>query len=191
MFDFLQTGRRAVTARLPVGALLLAVLAMTPAIGRAMEVIPSLGVSKATDTNAGDAKFSAGVALRAPLLPFLKLEGGIMYRQDTFFNDNLKVRMWPVTVSAWLAPFPVVYAGGGVGWYRTTYDYKTALPAKDWTTSKVGVHLGGGVCLPIAPKLALDLNGRYVFMQQNNDIDLPSSFNPDFWNASAGLAIQF
>jgi hypothetical protein len=182
---------RFANARLFLGALLLGGLVLMPATGRSMELIPSIGVSKATDTNAGDAKFSAGLALRAPVAPWLKFEGGIMYRQDAFFNDNLKVRMWPVTASAWLCPSPMVYMGGGLGWYRTTYDFKSTVLAHDWTTDKVGVHLGGGLVFPLGPKLGLDINGRYVFMQKTDDIDLPSSFNPDFWNASAGLAITF
>jgi len=99
--------------------------------------------------------------------------------------------MWPVTASLWLTPFPVLYAGGGLGWYRTSYDYRSTLPFDDTTTSKVGVHLGGGLAIPLAPSLGLDLNGRYIFMQKDNSIQFPSKFNPDFWNASLGLAIKF
>lgn len=182
---------KAMAARLPVGALLLAIATLVPIPGQAVELIPSLGVSKATDAQAGDGKFSAGLALRAPFLPLLKVEGGIAYREDAFFGRSLKVRMWPVTVSGWLTPLPGLYAGGGLGWYRTTYDYRSPLLNQDWTTDKIGVHLGGGARLPLAPKLGLDLNGRYVFMQKSNDIQLPTKFNPDYWNASVGLAIQF
>ena len=192
MFKVIKGTIKPAAVRLSVSALLLSALMLMPSAGQAMELIPSLGASKATDTNAGDVNFSAGLALRAPLAPFLKLEGGINYREDAFFNDNLKIRMWPVTVSAWFTPSPMVYAGGGLGWYRTTYDFNNAiLPASDWTTDKVGVHIGGGLVFPLTPKLGLDINGRYVFMQKNDEIVLPSTFNPDFWNASAGLAIQF
>jgi len=39
--------------------------------------------------------------------------------------------------------------------------------------------------------MSLDLNGRYVFMQQDaNNIQVPTSFNPDFWNLTVGLAIK-
>ena len=191
MLKSIQEAIKAMTARLPVGALLLTTLTLIPTPGWAIELIPSLGVSKAPDANAGDAKFSAGFALRAPVLPFLKLEGGISYRQDSFFDQSLKVRMWPVTVSGWLTPFRMLYAGGGLGWYRTTYDYKSPFLNHDRTTDTIGVHLGGGVLVPLAPKVGLDINGRYVFMQKNNEINLPTTFNPDFWNASLGLAIQF
>jgi opacity protein-like surface antigen len=161
-------------------------------IAQAMEIIPSVGVTKSTDASAGDAKAFGGLALRAAVLPFLKVEGGVGYRQDSFAGGDVKVRQWPVTASLWLAPLPMVYAGGGIGWYRTTVDYPSTSPIKDSTTMKTGVHLGGGVDVPIAPQLGLDLNGRYIFMQKdNNNVQVPTTFNPDFWTLGVGLAIKF
>ncbi len=182
-----------------LAALVLAMLAsasalhaQTPATGGSLVLIPSIGITKSTDTNAGDAKAFGGLALRASVLPMLKLEGAIAYRQDSYGGNTVKVRQWPVTASLWLAPLPALYLGGGVGWYRTTFDYASTLPIKDTTTSKAGLHLGGGVLLPIAPRLGLDLNGRYVFMTKDKaSFDVPTTFNPDFWTASLGLAIQF
>jgi len=175
-----------------IGIVMVVVLMFaTVGVSRGAQLIPSLGFTKSTDSSAGDGKVFGGVALRASLLRFMSLEGGIAYRDESFSNGDLKVRMWPVTASVWLTPFPVVYAGGGLGWYRTTYDYRSSLPYNDTTTSKVGVHLGGGLAIPLAPSLGLDLNGRYIFMQKDNSIQFPSKFNPDFWNASLGLAIKF
>jgi hypothetical protein len=187
-----HTHVRALAARQILGALALASLVATaPAVARAVELIPSYGMSKSTDANGGDATNFGGLALRAGLLPFLNIEGGIGYRQDTFSGGDLKVRQWPVSASLWLAPIHSVYAGGGLGWYHTTMDYNDALPIKDTTTEKVGVHLGGGVQLPLAPKLGLDLNGRYVFMQADkSNIQVPTRFNPDFWTVTLGLAIK-
>jgi hypothetical protein len=182
----------AAAARVLTGTLLLVTLVSVSAgIGRAAQFIPAIGFSKATDTNAGDGQFFGSVALRAPLLPFLSAEGGIAYRQDSFANDDLKVRQWPVTASLWLTPLPMLYAGGGLGWYRTSYDYRSTLLFKDTTSDKIGVHLGGGLAVPVAPHLGLDLNGRYVFMAKDNSVKFPTEFNPDFWNASLGLAIKF
>jgi hypothetical protein len=162
------------------------------------EIIPSIGITQSTDSHAGDAKAYGGLALRIPVLPFLKAEGGVSYRQDSFGddllgNDILKVRQWPVTVSGWVAPIPMIYAGGGVGWYHTTFDHNSdVLPIKDSTTDKVGVHLGGGLDLPIGPQVGLDLNGRYIFMQKDKDnIQVPQTFDPDYWTATVGLAIKF
>ena len=178
--------------RLMFAALLMAILVpATAGTGRAMQLIPSLGYTKATDASADAGKFYGGVALRGRLLPFLAAEGGIAYRDDSFSNGDLKVRQWPVTASLWLTPFPVLYAGGGLGWYRTTYDYRSTLPFKDSTTDKVGVHLGGGLTLPLTPSLGLDVNGRYIFMQKDSSLQFPTQFNPDFWSTSFGLAIKF
>jgi opacity protein-like surface antigen len=187
------TNRRGLAARYMVGALVLAALAATTASSaRAIELIPSLGITKSTDTNAADAKAFGGLALRAPLLPFLKAEGAIGYRQDSFAAGDVKVRQWPVSASLWASPLPMIYAGGGIGWYRTTLDYSSALPIKDVTTNKVGVHVGGGAGIPIGPRLGLDLNGRYIFMQKDkNNVQVPTTFNPDYWNLALGLAIKF
>jgi hypothetical protein len=182
----------AAAARVLIGAMLLVTLvSATAGIGRAAQFIPSIGFTKSTDPNGGDGQFLGGVALRAAFLPFLSAEGGIAYRQDSFSNDALKVHQWPVTASLWLTPIQFLYAGGGLGWYRTTYDYRDTLPYKDTTTDKVGVHLGGGLALPLTSHLGLDLNGRYVFMQKDDSVQLPTEFNPDFWSTSLGLAIKF
>jgi hypothetical protein len=186
----------AIAAGILTGTLLLAVLASASAsAGPTLQLIPSVGLAKSTDSHSGDAKVFGGVALRASLLPFLSVEGGIAYRQESFFDDDLTVRMWPVTASLWLNPVPMLYAGGGVGWYRTTYDLKNNSLFKDITDDKIGVHLGGGLAVPLTPALGLDLNGRYIFMQKDNELAWstawPTEFNPDFWNASVGLAIKF
>jgi opacity protein-like surface antigen len=181
----------AAAARFLAGTLLLAILGSACAgTSRAMQFIPSLGLTKSTDSNAGDAKFSASLALRAPLFPFLSAEGGISYRDESI-NSDLDARMWPVTASLWLTPFPMLYAGGGLGWYRTTYDYRSSAPYQDQTTDQIGVHLGGGLAVPISPSLGLDLNMRYIFMQQDNSLEFPTTFNPDFWSTMLGLAIKF
>ena len=184
-------------ARFLTGTLLVAILVSASAnTGRAaMQLIPSGGFEKSTAVDAPDGKAFGGLALRATLLPFLSAEGGIAYRQQSFFDNGLAVRTWPVTASLWLTPVPMLYAGGGVGWYRTTYDLKDNSMFKDITKNKVGVHLGGGLAIPLTSALGLDLNGRYVFMQKDNKLAWstvwPTEFNPDYWSTSLGLAIKF
>jgi hypothetical protein len=189
-----NTKTRALVSRQLAGILLFAAVATMSAstAQAAIELIPSIGITKSTDDNAGDARGFGGLAIRAPLMPFLKAEGGIGYRQDSFASGDIKVRQWPVTASLWLAPFPMIYAGGGIGWYRTTLDYREELPFEDSTDMTTGLHLGGGVNVPMAPRLGLDFNGRYIFMQGDNDnVQIPTTFNPDFWSTSLGLAISF
>jgi hypothetical protein len=67
---------------------------------------------------------------------------------------------------------------------------RTSLIA-DVTTSRAGVHAGGGLAIPLSPSVGLDLNARYIFMQTDNSVQLPTQFNPDFWSTSLGLAIKF
>lgn len=179
-------------ARISAGLCALAVLLVVhPNRATAGEIIPSLGITKSTDDNAGDAKFSGGLAFRGAIVPFLKAEVGVSYRQQSYFGDDLKIQQWPITGSLWLTPFPVLYAGGGIGYYQTTYKYSGALPFDDGTDQKFGVHLGGGLDVPIAPRLGLDISGRYIFMEQKQSELPPNEFNPDYWTTSVGLAIRF
>ena len=175
-----------------IGTLIfIVVLLLGVEAARAAEIVPSIGITRAIDNASADAKTFGGIALRTPLAPFVKSEIGLAWRNETYNNGDLKVRMWPVTTSLWLSPVPTLYAGGGVGWYHTTLDYRNALGFADETSTKFGVHLGGGMNLPIGPMTAIDLNGRYVFMEKQRSQLPPNQFDPDFWSVAAGLAIKF
>jgi opacity protein-like surface antigen len=181
--------------RAVIGAiLLLAMVLLGVQVAKAStEIIPSAGVTKPME---GDDKVKGfgGLALRTDLLPLVKTELGISYRSEDRLDDRLHVRMWPVTASLWLAPIPQIYAGGGVGWYHTTFDYdqdKIPFPISDETTQKFGVHLGGGLQFPVAPSAGLDLHGRYVMMRDQDSRLIPEKFKADFWQSSLGLAIRF
>jgi len=174
-----------------IGALLLlAVLLFAAQAARAGEIIPSIGITHAAE-GSDESKVSGGLALRGNMFPFLKAEVGASYREETRFDGDLHVRQWPVTGSLWLSPIPVIYAGGGVGWYQTTFDYadRTGLPNS--TSTNFGIHLGGGLDVPIAPAVGLDLNGRYVMLRDQESHLIPEKFNPDFWTTTVGLAIKF
>ena len=174
-----------------IGALfLLAMLLIGISAARAGEIVPSVGLTKPVDGDNG-VKVSGGLAFRGKIAPILMSEIGVSYRSDDFFGGDLKVRQWPVTASLYLSPVPTLYAGGGVGWYHTTLDYADALGLENETSQEFGVHVGGGVQVPITPAAGVDLNGRYVFMRDQESQLIPSEFNPDFWTTSLGLAIKF
>jgi hypothetical protein len=155
------------------------------------EIIPSIGITRsAHGGNNAEAQVYGGLAVRAPLLPGLKVEVGAAYRSEKQDAGALQVRMWPVTGSLWLQPLPILYAGGGVGWYHTTLDYAAPLQSLNHTSEQFGVHLGGGLEVPLGPA-ALDLNGRYVFMKTQRSELPPAEWNPDFWTTTLGLAIKF
>ncbi|TMQ57247.1 MAG: porin family protein [Candidatus Eisenbacteria bacterium] len=168
------------------------VLLLTAAAGKAgaTEIIPSVGLTRSVDTE--ETKSSVGLAIRGTAIPsLLDVELRGQYRKQDRFNGQLTEKMWPITASAWLKPLRVIYAGGGVGWYHTTLDYNAPSPFPDKTTQKFGVHAGGGVRVPIAPGLAFDMNGRYVWLQNQETAIVPREFNPDFWDMSLGLALHF
>jgi opacity protein-like surface antigen len=164
------------------------VLSLIPAPSRAAEIVPSYGITKSTD--ADEAKGMFGLALRGTLVPNLlqsEIAGG--YRTESQSGGALDVRQWPITASVLLAPGNLFYAGAGVGWYHTTYDYKSDL-IQDETTQDFGVHIGGGLKIPLSQHVAADLGGRYVFLQDQQSRLIPEKFNPSFWTLSAGLALK-
>jgi hypothetical protein len=170
--------------------LLLALLLIGVQMARAAEVIPSIGVTRAIDNDDESSRISGGLAVRTPFLSMMEAEIGVSYRSDERFDGDLHVRQWPVTGSLWLTPLRPLYVGGGVGWYHTTYDYADQTLLEDETTQEFGVHLGGGLKIPVGP-LGLDLNGRYVFMDDVSQKLSTQNFDPDFWSTSLGLVFKF
>ena len=171
--------------------LLLAMLLIGIGAARAAEIVPSVGMARATSGD-GDLKTFAGLALRGSVAPMLKSEIGVAYRNEPYFNGDLNVRMWPVTASLWLSPLPTLYFGGGAGWYHTTYDYKESLGLQDQTSQEFGTHLGGGLTIPVVPTVAsLDLGGRYVKMREKDSPISPGGIKQSFWSTTLGVAIKF
>jgi len=185
-------GSRLATRSLVAALVFFAMLVIGIEIASAgAELIPSVGITKSVHDSDADAQIYGGLALRGSVIPGLKAEIGAAYRSETRLNGDLKVKTWPVTGSLWLTPLPVLYAGGGVGWYHTTLDYADALAIESHTTQQFGVHLGGGLEIPLGPVAALDLNGRYVFLKKETSALPPNEFDPDFWTTTLGLAIKF
>jgi hypothetical protein len=174
-------------------ALALCVATMIPRAASAMtEVIPSVGLTRSVDGNE-DVKPYGSLALRHGFFKYLDAEVGVAYRQEDRFNDQLTVRQWPITASLWV-PVSMLYGGGGVGWYHTTFDYDddiTTVQVDDDTKQEFGVHLGGGLKIPFSNRAAIDLNGRYVMLREQENKLIPGDFDPDFWNTSLGIAFGF
>lgn len=181
-----------VLSRIRLGALVCVGLAVGASAARAAEIVPSLGMTRAVD--GGDqTQLSGGLAVRGNILPLLKAEIAAGYRSNSQLDGALRVRQWPITTSLWLTPIPEIYAGGGIGFYQTTLDYdQRRLPlVTDQTRQDFGIHLGGGVQIPLASSIGLDLGGRYVMMRDQESALIPHRFNPDFWTLNAGLAFRF
>jgi len=177
--------------RVAVGVLIFIVaLLVGISAAHAAEIVPSIGVTRASD-GSGETKTFYGLALRGNLAPMLKHEMAAGYRSEEYFDGDLKVTMVPVTASIWLTPVPVIYAGGGVGLYVTTLSYRDALLVPDTSKLKFGAHLGGGLSFPLAPMVAVDLNSRYVFIEEQATALTQGNVDPDYWSTSVGIAIKF
>jgi len=169
----------------------LAALVMCAAIKAqaATEIIPSAGLTRGTDSD--DTKAIYGLALRTSAIPSLvDLELKGQYRNQMVLSGAAREHQWPVSASLWLT-LRVLYAGAGVGWYHTTLDFQGPTAPPTETFEKFGVHAGGGLRVPFGSAAALDLNGRYVWMENQESVSIPQKFDPDFWDMSLGLAFRF
>ena len=176
--------------RVVLTALLLSGLALVPARTQAAEIIPSLGMTRMPDSDGTN--ISYGLAVRAPILPMLSAEIGLGYRKDKFQGGDIESTQWPVTGSVWLKVMPLIYLGGGAGLYNTTLHYPNTPILVSTTSQDFGVHLGGGLSVPLLPGVAsVDLNGRFVYLgDQQSDLP-PNSFKADYWTTSLGVAFSF
>jgi opacity protein-like surface antigen len=179
--------RRTLFAALMAGSFAALTLGAAVRAQAATEIIPSVGLTRSIDTD--ETKSDVGLALRGSFIPgVLDLELKGQYRKEDRFNNQVTEKMWPITASAWVTPLRSLYAGGGVGWYHTTLDYNPPSTLADETHQQFGVHAGGGIRIPVASAFALDLNGRYVWLEDQETAIVPKKFNPDFWDMSLGLA---
>jgi len=177
--------------RFLVCALMLTGLGLSAGHARAAEIIPSLGMTR-TPESGDETKVSYGLAVRAPLVPMLAAEIGVGYRSDTMFDGAVESTQWPVTGSLWFKPMPSLYMGGGAGWYNTTLHYPNTPALASVTSQEFGMHLGGGLTLPMIPGVAsLDLNGRYVYLGDQASELPPNQFNANYWTTSLGVAFHF
>jgi len=175
-----------------VGGIVLLVLVFLGAeMAHSAEIIPSVGIARPAE--GGDSKLYTGVALRTGLAPFIQSELGVAYRKESFAGNAGTATTWPLTASLWFAPIPFLYAGGGVGWYHTSYSFDGVplVGSLAATDQSFGSHFGGGMRMPLAPLVGLDLNGRYVVLEQKDDPSLPSNYDPSFWSVALGLGVKF
>ena len=165
-------------------------LVMAP-VAKAGEIIPSMAWTKTPDAD-GETAISYGLALRGSLVPMVAAEIGLGYRKSDLFDGQVESTQWPVTASLWLKPTPMFYLGGGLGWYNTTLHYPNTPALASYTSQEFGVHLGGGMTLPLVPGVAsVDLNGRYVYLGEQQSELPPQSFKADYWTTSLGVAFHF
>ncbi len=163
--------------------------AQVPHIG--ITLGPQIGYQKATDADNG--KIMVGIAARLHGLPFIGVEGSINYRQESYLNDEVTVRSYPVMVSGLLYVLPIVYGEVGFGWYNTKFDFSSQindLGIADETKQKVGWHFGAGVELPLglSSNNYITADIKYVFLNYDfKTIPGTGDTNANFYVISAGL----
>ncbi len=152
---------------------------------------PQLGYQKAKDADNG--KLMYGLALRIHGLPFIGVEGSINYRQESYLDDKVTVRSFPVMITGMVYVLPAVYGAIGVGWYNTKFDFDSQindLGIEDRTDQKFGWHFGGGVEIPLGLNsdnfITADI--RYVFLNYKFDaVPGTGDTNANFYVITAGL----
>lgn len=156
----------------------------------AAEIVPSVGVSRMSDSD--DQKMFLSLGLRSGLVPRVETEIGVAYRKEAA-EGAFEMSTIPVTLSLWVSPVPMLYAGGGAGAYFQAIRYEDSLLAPNQSETQFGAHVGGGLRFPLAPMAKLDLHGRYVLLgEQTAEFGSGAAdFDPSFWSVSAGLAVGF
>ena len=181
---------RSLSKQMLLASLVCASLLTFTGAAHAVQIMPSIGISQSQD--GGNNEMMYGLALRNGLLPRTQAELQVGYRKDTYQvqGQSFDLNTTPVTVSLWVSPVPMLYAGGGVGAYIQSIKYdNNVYPASN--SSNFGAHLGGGFRFSMTPMVGLDLQGRYVFMKDQASQLASGNFNPSFWTLQAGLAIGF
>jgi hypothetical protein len=167
------------------GALIASTLAVAPAMADGIGIGPHAGYYRNSGADSGD--FLFGATVRTKFLTYFGAEASIDYRQDTYAEEIVTARTWPVQVTGLIYPVKVLYGAVGAGWYRTSYDFE--LPGIDTETSKdFGWHLGGGLEVPLAEAVSLTSDVRWVFLDSEFG-ELPEAANrdTDFYVITAGV----
>jgi opacity protein-like surface antigen len=198
--------------RVPVLCLVPAVLLLfaagvRPAEASGGSIGAHLGYAKAR--HAEDGNGLVGGQLEIRLASWLGIQGAVDYRlvnkykiDASVASGDLKIRSVPTTLSAKLY-IPLVvfspFAEAGAGWYHLIYDYSSSLKAaglSDDTETTFGWHVGGGVELPIAPRVSIYGEGRAVFVDPDHALnreirDEIKNFDYDSTYFAAGLNLHF
>ena len=163
-------------------------LMITQSNAASVNLGPQLGFYKAR--NADNGAFIGGITCRLKFTSVLGAEASINYRQETYGNDAVTVRSWPVMATGLLYPIPYVYGAISAGWYNLTFDYnQDRFPLlKDETQQKFGWHFGVGGEVPAGKTVKLICDIRYVFLNYDfQEIPGSADLKSDFFVITAGV----
>jgi len=130
-----------------------------------------------------------GAATRVALAQRLGAELSVDWRTDDL--ESGEIRTIPVQVSGLLYILPAVHLTAGVGWYHVDASFDAVtdrLLRFDDSTWDSGLHVGGGVEIPLGSRSKLTAEARYVFLgYQLEDAGEVLEVDADFFDVIAGL----
>ncbi len=145
---------------------------------------PNVGYTKAKDADKGTYLF--GGAARLTFLMF-GVEGTIHYSEQKYYNDQIKVQQYPVSVSGMFFPLPFIYAAAGLDWFNAKTTVSIAGLSDSQTSSETGYHFGAGVHLSLGGVI-LTGDARYLFLGK---MKVPSGSEIDNSNLVLSVGLLF
>lgn len=142
---------------------------------------PAGGYLKARGSDQGT--WFGGAQARLHLAKFFAAEAALTFHQNRYEDGDVVVTQYPLQLTAFLYVLPQgpirPYILGGVGWYYTRVDYRGTFDTlnNDRTEHIFGEHLGAGVELMLGPRVSVDLDFRYIFLNPTRDKVLDRDFN--------------
>lgn len=129
----------------------------------------------------------------------IALEASVDGHRDEFENEDIEVFTIPVQASLLLHPLGDArlspYGIGGVGWYFTRIHFEGALKdLDDQTDDRFGLHAGAGLDFALTPKVTLNGDFRYVWLEEfeTDDEDiLDKEFDQSGPMATVGVTFYF
>jgi opacity protein-like surface antigen len=120
------------------------------------------GLYKSTD--ADSMILYGGAQVRWKLFPGMSLEGTLDYRPSESYPNNRKITSIPLMATALFYFMPEAklspYLLGGVGWYYAKIEDSSGSS----TAYTPGLHLGGGLDIPLDHNIVFNADVRYFFL---------------------------
>lgn len=151
---------------------------------------PHVGWARTTDSD--ESALTLGVATRLKLFEILAGELAVDWRSEEIEAGDINTV--PVQLSALVYPLPVLHGTLGIGWYRVDASLDAigqTIADFDDAAWDAGVHLGGGIELPLGSTASLTGELRYVFLgYELEDVGQTLEADADFLNLLVGLQFQ-
>jgi len=152
---------------------------------------PAGGYLRQKDADHGT--WFGGVQFRARF-GYFAAEASITLHVNSYENGDVTVTQFPLQLTAFLYIIPEgpirPYILGGVGWYRTRISYTGAFSSiPDDHQNIFGEHLGAGAEIFLSPRVSVNADVRYIFLNPSTDQVINREFN--YWQIAFGVNIFF